>query len=116
MIISVGQFKLAKLARLFSFLKMSKQIEQEALKSQGNISVTLSGGSFRKFLVVSVWEDEETMKKFARDGMHKIAMQKSKAMASEIQLLYYEAELVPSIKEAAEILSAHENTRVLTFE
>ena len=115
MIISIGYFKLSKFAKLFSFLKMSKQIEGEALKTEGNISVQLSGGNLRKFLVVSVWKDKESMKKFARDGMHKIAMGKSKEMASEIKLLYYESEIVPSIKEAHELLESHEDTRTMKF-
>lgn len=115
MIVSIGQFKISERGNLFSFLKMSKQIEAEARQYEGNISVQLSGGKTGTFLVLTLWKDVESMKRFSQNGIHKIALGKSEDMANEIQLLFYESSDAPTIEEAQQIIETHKETRVMKY-
>jgi heme-degrading monooxygenase HmoA len=113
MIISVGYFKLSKLAKLYSFLRLSKQIEQEALAAEGNIKVKLMGGNLSSFYVLTVWDSTENMMKFSRSGKHLEAIRKSKELSKEIRLLHYDSDAIPSDKEAKLMLQNNPKTRIL---
>jgi len=112
MIISLGKFQLNKLTKLFTFLKLSKQIEQQALAAEGIIKVKLLGGNLRNFYVLTVWEDSESMMKFSRSGKHLEAVKKSKELSKEIRLLHYESDTIPSDKEAKIQLEKNPKTRI----
>lgn len=113
MVISLGKFKLGKLTKLYTFLKLSKQIEKEALAADGIIKVKLMGGNLSSFYVLTVWEDTESMMKFSRSGKHHEAIKKSKDLAKEIRLYHYESYEIPSEKEVKATLENNPKTRVL---
>ncbi|UKN02938.1 DUF4188 domain-containing protein [Paracrocinitomix mangrovi] len=111
MIISLGKFELEKTSKLFRFLRMSKRIEEQAKASKGVLDVKLSGGSIKKFYVITVWEDIDSMKQFAHSGAHMEAIKQAKELSSQIKLLYYEGTLVPEFNEVKKILESDENVR-----
>ena len=115
MFIAIGNFKLKEKKQLFQFLRLSKKIEQQALKSQGNIEVKLLGGSLTNFYVLSKWESVETMQAFSKTGFHKEAISRSKDLSSEIRLLYFEGTQSLTKKEVKAMLENDERVRVIKF-
>lgn len=116
MFVSVGSFTLKKKRKLFRFLRMSRLIEKQALESKGNLGVELSGGGVSIFYVISIWDSMESLKAFAYSGKHHEAIKEAKELSSEIQLLYYETNTRPEMKEVPGLLATHENTRTLKME
>lgn len=62
---------------------------------------------------LSVWETEEDLKRFAREGAHLKAMKKSSVLATEIRTYTYQDVCPPNWKEAKNLLL--EKGKVLTF-
>lgn len=53
---------------------------------------------------LSVWENEEAMKTFARSGKHLEAMKASREIAAEIRTYTFRSEQIPDWKEAKTLL------------
>ncbi|MEO9531240.1 MAG: antibiotic biosynthesis monooxygenase [Crocinitomicaceae bacterium] len=115
MFIAIGNFKLKEKKQLFQFLRLSKKIEQQALKAAGNVEVKLLGGSLTNFYVLSKWESVEAMQNFSRTGFHKEAIARSKDLSSEIRLIYFEGDQDLTKKEVKTMLHEDERVRVLKF-
>lgn len=62
---------------------------------------------------LSVWETEEDLRHFAREGAHLSAMKKSSALATEVRTYTYLSDTWPGWKEAKVRLL--EKGRVLTW-
>lgn len=61
---------------------------------------------------MTLWNNEDELKAFAKSGAHLEAMKKSKSIAKEIRTLTIETEVLPSWKEAKKLL---ESAKVLRF-
>lgn len=53
---------------------------------------------------MTLWNNEEELKSFARSGPHLQAMKTSKQLAKEIRTITIDTETLPSWKEAMELL------------
>lgn len=62
---------------------------------------------------LSVWEKEDDLKRFAREGAHLKAMKRSSTIASEVRTYTYESNESPNWKEAKQLLL--EKGKVLTW-
>jgi hypothetical protein len=63
-----------------------------------------SRGFWKMHYTMSLWENMEAMKEFARNGAHLAAMKQSATIAQEIRTLTVELPSLPSWKEAKEML------------
>lgn len=87
-------------------LKVTKQLkatEYRAFKKRG---------FWTKHYTMTLWNNENDLKEFARSGAHLDAMKKSKNIAKEIRTITIDAETLPSWDEAIKLLA---NARRLTF-
>lgn len=111
MYLALGKFVLQKKSKLFTFLKMSKQIEKQALISQGVVEVKLIGTSLNTFYTATLWETEIDMKNFAHSGEHMEAIKIAQSLAKEMSFVFYEADKIPSKKKIDKILKEHPAVR-----
>ncbi len=61
-------------------------------------------GIWTKHYTMTLWENEQQLKDFARSGAHLKAMQEGKDIAKEIRSITMDADTFPSWKEAKELL------------
>ena len=55
---------------------------------------------------MTLWDNEADLKAFASTGAHLEAMKKSKEIAKEIRIYTYDADSLPSWKEAKQLLAS----------
>ncbi|MEM7039540.1 MAG: DUF3291 domain-containing protein [Bacteroidota bacterium] len=84
--------------RFFVLANYSRKIIQQLRKT--NCVKYKSRGFWTKHYTMSLWNTEEEMKTFAREGAHKIAMQSSRKVAREIRIHAYDADALPDWKTA----------------
>lgn len=61
-------------------------------------------GIWTKHYTMTLWNNENDLKYFARSGAHLAAMQSSKEIAREIRTITIEAEVLPDWKQAMKLL------------
>jgi hypothetical protein len=61
-------------------------------------------GVWTKHYTMTLWNNEEELKEFARSGAHLEAMKISKQIAKEIRTITIEANTLPNWKEAIKLL------------
>lgn len=61
---------------------------------------------------MTLWNDDNELKEFAKSGAHLDAMKKSKEIAKEIRTITIDADRLPSWDDAKKLL---ENAKVLRF-
>jgi len=90
----------------FQFFKLSylamKIVEQ--LKHDPACKKYRSRGFWTLHYTMSLWQDEQSLKEFARKGAHLHGMKNSKALATEIRTYTYAADQLPDWKTAKELL------------
>ncbi len=96
----------------FKLSWMGLRISLQARASKGFIKMQ-NTGSGQLHLTASLWHSEADAKAFAHSGYHLWAMKQSKNLASEIRILSYEGDKLPSWNETRQLLS--EKGRVLRF-
>lgn len=63
---------------------------------------------------LSVWETEEDIRRFYKQGAHLNAMKQSKEIATEVRTFHYTSETLPSWKEVRDILE--EKGKVMKYQ
>jgi hypothetical protein len=61
---------------------------------------------------MTLWNNENELKEFARSGAHLEAMKISKQIAKEIRTITIDADNLPNLKEAKKLL---EKVKVITY-
>ena len=112
MIITVTSIRLRKWWLYFYLTSLAFKITLQLRKQKGFIKMKNTGFGYLHF-TLSVWETEEDLKRFAREGAHLKAMKKSSVLATEIRTYTYQSDQVPNWKEAKNLLL--EKGKVLTF-
>lgn len=69
-------------------------------------------GIWNKHYTMTLWNNENDLKEFAKSGAHLDAMKKSKSIAKEIRTITVETDSLPTWKEAIKLL---ENAKVLKY-
>jgi len=87
-------------------LKITKQLRST------NYKAFKKKGIWSKHYTMTLWNNEEELKEFARSGAHLDAMKSSKSIAKEIRTITIETDSLPKWKEAMQLL---ENAKVLKF-
>lgn len=76
------------------------------LKANSSCIGFKTGGFYPKQFTMSLWNNTEEMKKYARTGTHLQAMQHARSVATEVQTISFEATELPNWKVAKEKLLA----------
>ena len=95
-----------RLRSLFGFFRLSnhgRKISNQAKQSKGFLKMKNTGFGYEHF-TLSGWENAEDRKAFYLAGAHKEAMKVSAKLSTEIRTYSYEAEALPSWKEAKVLL------------
>lgn len=103
MIINVTSIRLRSLWNFFALSYNGLLISRQAKSQPGLIRMKNRGFGYDHY-TLSVWEDKESLKKFARSGAHLEAMKKSGELATEIRTYSYQGDKIPSWKEAEAML------------
>ena len=91
-----GPFKFFALsAKAFSITKQLKSSNYQGFRSSG---------FWTKHYTMTLWNNEEDLKTFARSGAHLKAMKSSKEIAKEIRTITIEADSLPNWKKAKRLL------------
>jgi hypothetical protein len=102
MIVVITSLKLKTPFQFFALSLNALRITQQ-LKTTTYVAFK-STGFWTMHYTMSLWETKEAMKEFTKSGAHLEAMKKSSTIAKEIRTLTIEAPLLPSWKEAKELL------------
>jgi hypothetical protein len=68
-------------------------------------------GFWTKHYTMTLWQDENELKAFAKSGAHLEAMKKSGEIAREIKTYTYEADSLPTWTEAKKLLANAKSVR-----
>lgn len=102
MIVVITSLKLKTPFQFFALslnaLRITRQLKTTTFKA------FKSRGFWTMHYTMSLWENRESMREFARNGAHLAAMKKSATIAKEIRTLTVELPSLPSWKEAKELL------------
>ena len=115
MIVSIGQFKLKKLTLLPEFLKLSKQIYNQAQNSKGNLKSQLHNEGIKTFYSFTHWESMEDMLTFVYADFHGKALQETQRLCKEVSFLHYETDEFVDLKTAIKELKSSDETRVVKY-
>lgn len=76
-----------------------------------NCSEFKKRGIWTKHYTMTLWNNDNELKDFARSGAHLDAMRKSKDIAKEIKTLTIDADKLPTWKEAKKLLETAKSLR-----
>lgn len=92
-----GPFKFFALSSMaLAITKQLKATKYKAYKKRG---------IWTKHYTMTLWNNEEELKEFARSGAHLEAMKASKRIAKEIRTITIDAEELPNWREAKALLA-----------
>ena len=112
MIVNVTSIRLRSLWHFFALSYNGLLISRQAKSQPGFIRLKNTGFGYVHY-TLSVWENEEALRQFARSGAHLAAMKKSGQLATEIRTYSYASDQLPSWSEVKTLLQ--EKGRVFTF-
>lgn len=69
-------------------------------------------GAWKKHYTMTLWNNEEEMKSFARSGAHAVAMKESAQIAKEIRSITIDADTFPKWRDATTLV---EKGKVIRF-
>jgi len=92
------------------FVRHANRSFKQVLSSTGLIYADRSGQGFVYFWTLTAWESKQHMQKYLGSGDHLNAMHIAGKIAKGLDSFGYEANKIPSWKEARQILLQQENT------
>lgn len=103
MIVSITKIELISYSKLFAFFKFNGQIIAE-LKQTNCKKYKVTGSlNLKVWYTMTLWENENELNEFYRNGTHLEAMKKSKTFSSSIQSHRIQNEDLINWKEAKKL-------------
>jgi hypothetical protein len=112
MIISLTSVELRSVWNFFRLSYHGYKISRQAKTKKDFVKLKSRGFGYMHY-TLSVWNGEDDLKQFAREGAHLEAMRISKEIAIEIRTHIYHSPTVPSWKEAKTLLLSE--GKILSF-
>lgn len=112
MLINVTSIRLRSLWGYFPLTYNAMHIVRQIKSQPGFVRMKNTGVGYNHY-TLSVWQDENSMKAFARTGAHLEAMKIGASLAHEIRTLSYYGDEVPSWREVKAMLK--EKGRVISY-
>lgn len=100
MIISITKIKLNSYSKFFAFVKFNSQIIEELKLSMCKKYKMTPNWNLKVWYTMTLWENENEINDFYRNGTHLKAMKQSKTFSQKIQSLRIHNEDLISWKEA----------------
>ncbi len=85
MIVSVTKIELISYSKLIAFFKFNGQILNELRHSKSKNHKLTGSWSLKNWYTMTLWENENDLNAFYRNGTHLEAMKQSKKFSSKIQ-------------------------------
>jgi hypothetical protein len=104
--ITITSIRLKSWWHFFELARLSIAIQEQLKKQNGFISMKRSGFGYIHY-TLSVWQSEEALKLFAKEGSHRVAMSRTAAVATETLTHTYQSDNIPNWKEARRLLGLH---------
>ena len=104
MIVSVTKIELISYSKLTAFFKFNSQIIKELQRTNCKKHKVTGSWNLKVWYTMTLWENEEDINDFYRNGTHLEAMKKSKNFSSKIQSHRIEKEDLLSWKEAKKVI------------
>lgn len=103
MIVSITKIELISYSKLISFLKFNGKIIKELKLSKCKKYKLTGSWNLRVWYTMTLWENENEINDFYRNGIHLEAMKNSKTFSSEIQSHRIQNEDLMSWKESKKL-------------
>ena len=87
MIVSITKIELNSYSKLFPFFKFNGQIIKELQQSKCKKHKIAGEWNLKVWYTMTLWENEDDINQFYRNGTHLEAMKQSKTFSSKIQSL-----------------------------
>lgn len=100
MLIVVTELHVRSFWRFFEFVGLSIRSMKQAKRSPGVIHVSTGNKGWRIGYTLTAWENKEAMHEFKISGAHKKAMTKMRKLSTKYKTLVYEADTIPTFKDA----------------
>ena len=100
MIIVATELHVKSFWKFFPFVRHSIRSMKQAKQAPGIIHATASNGGWRIGYTLTAWENKEAMLQYRNSGAHKIAMQQISKLSKQYKTLVWEADNIPTWKEA----------------
>lgn len=107
MIVSITKIELNSYSKLSAFFKFNGQIIKELKQSKCKKYKITGNWSLKVWYTMTLWENENDMNDFYRNGTHLEAMKQSKQFSSKIQSNRIISEDLIRWKEAKKIFVKH---------
>lgn len=104
MVVTVTSLRLKSMWLFFKLSWFGLQISRQAKTQPGFIKMKNMGFGYLHY-TCSAWQDEISMKNFAKTGAHLKAMKKSSTLATEIKTFTFQADKLPTWTEAKVMLT-----------
>jgi heme-degrading monooxygenase HmoA len=98
MIVTVTYIKLRRAHNIWELMRHGRRIKKQ-LKEQ-NCKGFRQFGFWRDIYTMTLWENEEAMKLFARSGEHKESMKSTARLGQQVRTATFEADKLPGWREA----------------
>lgn len=85
MIVSITKIELISYSKFIAFFKFNKQIIAELIQSKSKKHKLTGSWNLKDWYTMSLWENENDINDFYRNGTHLEAMKQSKTFSSNIQ-------------------------------
>ena len=107
MILSITKIELISYSKLIDFFKFNKQIINELKQSKCKKHSLTGNWNLKVWYTMTLWENENEINDFYRNGTHLEAMKKSKKFSNNIQShrVYNETENLMDWKKAKKIVA-----------
>ncbi len=103
MIVSITSIKLRKWWYFFRLTIHGAKIQNQLRKEKGFVKMKNTGWGYDHY-TLSLWETEEDIRRFYKEGAHLEAMKIGKEIAVEVRTLHYNSEKTPDWKEVRALL------------
>ncbi len=114
MTITITSLKLKHLWGYFPLTYRALWVTIQVHKQKGMLKFKNTGFGYDHY-TLTAWESEENMKAFSRSGAHLEAMKHSKRLATEIRVLTYKADEIPTWKDVR-LLLENKAQKILKFD
>ena len=100
--VSITSIQLRSIWKIASLVFHRMKIKSQSKKA-GAIKVTTSGLGILSY-TMTLWPDENSIAAFSKSGAHLEALKESRLLAVEICILTIDANNIPSVEKAKELL------------
>jgi hypothetical protein len=105
--VSITKIELNSYTKLFAFLRLNSQIFEQLKKSKCIKYKAIPNWNLKNWYTMSIWNDENDINEFYRNGTHLEAMKQAKFFSSKLKSKRINGLEFPNWKKAIEIIESN---------